>query len=663
MVPYGAAFGVIVNFEPQSQPVDLAREAGFALGAIEVRPATREVISSGTPEILEPRVMQVLVALSRRRGEVVSRDQLILSCWGGRAVGDDAINRCIARIRRLSESHGGFSLETIPRVGYRLSEVPPLSVTVVQPDGKNFMVQHRGLLVAALMLAASLGLAFWLAPIQRPSPATAARPLPRLTIAVLSFTPLYDDAEAQHLGDSIALRLADALTNSPFDIISPAKSLQYRGAAKAGAAQGLRADFLIDGDVRREQGMIHVAMRVIDGHRNTTVVVANFERPVAEADGLPDQIAAHMSSLSPITHGLNTTAGWDTRIVAAYFRVMYLQAARKDFYGANETAREAARIAPKKAFAQALHGFTAAALADTLPPDAKPTVIAEAREAANRALRLDPGYGDSYAVLAMVTPYFDWALRESYLEKGLGVSPDAQEAQIQMIELLQHAGRFRESGVAAERLFAEGRSEIHALIEVINSRLWQDKPVRELIARGGTGIQWFAAKLFEEAAFHGSPGNAEALMRDPAVRNLLEEDGPPTFTRIAVALHYRRPADVDAVAQDCAKPDDRNAEVKRTCFMALVALGRMDDAFRLAALLYPDQRGPTPEAQEQRWFQNQPMPAAYLLIPQTAALRADPRFRDVVERIGLLQYWKSSHHAPDFCATEHVPVCALLKSA
>jgi len=301
-------------------------------------------------------------------------------------------------------------------------------------------------------------------------------------------------------------------------------------------------------------------------------------------------------------------------------------------------------------------------------------MIAEARQAANQAIKLDPGYGDPYAVLALTTPPFDWAVREDYLRRGLVASPESQIGQIQIIELLQHAGRFSESGVMAEKLFAGAPTQIRPLIEVINARLWQGKPVRALITRGEIGIKyagmgmqyskipWFAAKLFEEAAFHGSPGDAESLMRDPAIRILLEQEGVPVYSHTAVALHTHRASDADQVVQDCAGSDHRSAEVKRTCFMALVALGRLDDAFQLAAIVYPDQRGSTPEVRQQRWFQTEMMPAAYLFIPQTAALRADSRFRDVVERIGLLQYWKASHHPPDFCTTEKVPVCNLLNS-
>src|SRR6478609_5962213 len=103
-------------------PVDLAREADFALGASQVSPSTREVLRGTEREKLEPRVMQVLVALFQANGRVVSRDELIFRCWEGRIVGEDAINRAIGRLRRLSEvdREASFLVETIPRVGYRL---------------------------------------------------------------------------------------------------------------------------------------------------------------------------------------------------------------------------------------------------------------------------------------------------------------------------------------------------------------------------------------------------------------------------------------------------------------------------------------------------------------------------------------------------------------
>src|SRR5882672_3692163 len=96
-------------------PVDLARERDFAVGGLRVRPAAREVEGATGTETLEPRVMQVLVALSQQQGEVLSRDELIARCWAGRVVSDDAVQRCIARLRRLAQAHGGFAVDTIPR--------------------------------------------------------------------------------------------------------------------------------------------------------------------------------------------------------------------------------------------------------------------------------------------------------------------------------------------------------------------------------------------------------------------------------------------------------------------------------------------------------------------------------------------------------------------
>jgi len=79
-------------------------------------------------EVLEPLVMQVLVALASAAGETLSRDDLIAACWGGRAVTDDALNRVMSRLRALARRFGGFHVETITKVGYRLvtdGEVEP----------------------------------------------------------------------------------------------------------------------------------------------------------------------------------------------------------------------------------------------------------------------------------------------------------------------------------------------------------------------------------------------------------------------------------------------------------------------------------------------------------------------------------------------------------
>jgi DNA-binding winged helix-turn-helix (wHTH) protein/dienelactone hydrolase len=148
-------------------PIELANEPDFTLGDLHVRPSTREVSSESATEILEPRVMQVLVALGRRRSEVVSRDWLVNQCWSGRIVGDDAISRCVARIRRLAEAHGGFTVETIARVGYRLSEhattAPALAPPVAprSPVSGRWRMSSGAIFALALFVGVSVGVWVW----------------------------------------------------------------------------------------------------------------------------------------------------------------------------------------------------------------------------------------------------------------------------------------------------------------------------------------------------------------------------------------------------------------------------------------------------------------------------------------------------------------------
>src|SRR5690349_5475715 len=96
----------VVPLRAREAAIDLGREPDFVLGPVTVTPSTCEVAAEAETWRLEPRVMQVLVALWRAEGRVVSRSELVSSCWNDRIVGDDALNRCIARLRRLFEIAG-----------------------------------------------------------------------------------------------------------------------------------------------------------------------------------------------------------------------------------------------------------------------------------------------------------------------------------------------------------------------------------------------------------------------------------------------------------------------------------------------------------------------------------------------------------------------------
>lgn len=144
-------------------PIDLAHLRPFRIGSVEVRPATREVIGGERREVLEPRVMQVLVALASARGEILSRDDLIASCWEGRAVSDDAVNRALSRLRALARTFESFEVETITKVGYRLVEQrdkEPADPFSGGPSRGAFI--SRRALIAGGVLVAGAGGATWL---------------------------------------------------------------------------------------------------------------------------------------------------------------------------------------------------------------------------------------------------------------------------------------------------------------------------------------------------------------------------------------------------------------------------------------------------------------------------------------------------------------------
>jgi DNA-binding winged helix-turn-helix (wHTH) protein len=102
---------------------DLALRPDLQLGPMLVSPSRRLVEGPGGHVHLEPLIMQVFLLLLDAGGKVVTRSELFDRCWGGVIVGDDSLNRAIAKVRRIGGqvAPGLFEIETIPRTGYRLT--------------------------------------------------------------------------------------------------------------------------------------------------------------------------------------------------------------------------------------------------------------------------------------------------------------------------------------------------------------------------------------------------------------------------------------------------------------------------------------------------------------------------------------------------------------
>jgi len=105
----------------------LASMSRFRVGAVLVHPDQLMIVHEGAEISLEPRMMEVLVALAEHAGEVISAEQLLIEVWRGSFYGDNPVHKAIAHLRRLvgDDSRAPRFIETIRKRGYRL--IAPVS--------------------------------------------------------------------------------------------------------------------------------------------------------------------------------------------------------------------------------------------------------------------------------------------------------------------------------------------------------------------------------------------------------------------------------------------------------------------------------------------------------------------------------------------------------
>ena len=237
-------------------PVRLTETPAFAIDALQVDPLTRQVsYADGTRETLEPRVMEVFVALHRAAGLVVSRFDLTMSCWGGTVVGEDAVQRVIQRLRKVAARSGAFRIETISKVGYRL--VPANSTA----DG-----------------------------------ARGDAPC----LAVLPFSNRSSLPEDESFALGMSEDLIDALSEGAnLRVIAHSATARFRHAPPADfheEGSRLGARYFLAGNVRRTGSTLLVSAQLIEAASQAIVWSHKLEHPVGELAALQGELVSELAA-------------------------------------------------------------------------------------------------------------------------------------------------------------------------------------------------------------------------------------------------------------------------------------------------------------------------------------------------------------------------------
>jgi adenylate cyclase len=398
---------------PDNGRIDLAREAPVRLGGLNIEPALRRVSDDDRREaILEPRVMQVLVALSRADGRIVSRDDLAVSCWHGVVVGEDALNRVIGRLRRVLDQVGGgaLQLETITKVGYRL----------VAP--------------------------------KRASGAAKAAPKP--SICVLAFANMSDDPQQAYFSEGICEDIITDLSKvSALSVIARSTAFSFKGAAVdvPQLAHQLGVSHVLEGSVRKAGGRVRITAQLIDGAAGDHIWAERWDRDLTDIFALQDEISRAIVGALKLKllpeekraieqRGTDKVEAYNLFLMGRQLLISGHQTYARTGEAILRLCRKATEIDPLYARAWALMAIAQTQLRFTSGrPD-------DGLAAAERALSIDPDLAEAHAVRArhlFRQGRYDEASAE--IETALALDPDSYEVNISAGLLTYRQGAYREA--------------------------------------------------------------------------------------------------------------------------------------------------------------------------------------------------------------------------
>ena len=574
---------------------------------MNIDPALREAVWPGGRATLQPRAMQVLIVLADAKGAVVSRDQLVARCWGGRAVGSDAVHRVVHLLRQLSESSEccGFSVDTVARVGYRL---------IAAPD-------H--------------------------APITPVDPAPLL--AVLAFDDLTDDPTLSFFSDGVSEEILHTVSRTVgVKVVGRASSFALRGPDKAAprVAALLGATHYLDGSVRRGGDQVRVGAELVETATQTRLWSGHLDRPLTDVLALQDDIAAAVAEALNLAFSPSPALG-PIDPVAFYLYLRARDPGRSRLWPEVDLLEQAVARVPRFATAWALLAYARALRLRWGSGDVAAR-RAEAEHAARTALDLDPNVGTAYLALSLVEPICGAFARQRALsDRALAANPHDGL-------VLAYAGGRDDILGLHRRAFAQ---IAQAYTADPHSWGWYYAYMLEAVGRRDEAWRVYDRDMVRYRDSGGLVANAmrsalEAGEWDRYDRivaatppTLLAAPIPTAVARMAEFVRHWSPA-VAATALERLRREAAERDIVSPTRAGLIAAqGHREEVYDIlkgvsfAALFTPEGRLARGE-----------LGLNVLFSPTWRALREDVRFVALCARLGFVDFWIAHDEWPDSVA-------------
>lgn len=368
----------------------------------------------------------------------------------GRAPGYDSGQEPIVRVEarrlrdKLQQYYARHSAHdevfiTLPKGDYTPEfGFPPAAVSALLPA----VVQARGLRITALRnwgTAALLGLvaALWIGrqatSVPKPQyPASAPRHV--RSIAVLPLANLSGNPAQDYLADGMTDELITRLANiSALRVISLTSAMRYKGVSKSlpEIAKELAVDAVVEGSVTRSGRQVRITAQLIDVKTGHYLWSEDYNRPVGDLFAVESEVARAIAK--QVTRTLSDNEQSELSVEADIPPEAY-DAYLKGRYFWNKRTEDSLRTSIGY-FHQALVKAPACArcwagLADSylllgenwVRPSGES--FAKAREAADKALKLDDNLGEAHATRAALDADLGhWDRAEPEFRRALALSP------------------------------------------------------------------------------------------------------------------------------------------------------------------------------------------------------------------------------------------------